>query len=87
MVDEKYKVEFHRGYDPDTKNGYYRVVLKSEADGRVIMDQATHYENDKQIYFCDIVNINIKEYGKDFPPREERRSMSEFFEEREEKGL
>lgn len=93
MSDDKYKIDFYRGHNPDTGKGYYRVVVTSLSDGVVVMDAATYYQREKPIYFCDVVNHNIHELGADFPPDPKeagtpitRDFISTFFDEREDKG-
>lgn len=86
MRDDHYKLQFRRGHNKDTGEGYYEITM-TDSKGEVAMHAAAHYNAVKPIYLIDIVNINIEELGADFPPDPSKtRPMSEFFEEREEKG-
>lgn len=83
----KYRIDFYRGHNPDTGKGYYRVVVTVLNTDEVVMDAHSYYQREKPIYFCDVVNHNIHELGADFPADpSETRPMSEFFEEKEDKG-
>ena len=68
MESDKYKLEFERGHDKETGDGYYKLTIKDMND-TVIMSADAHYNRPQPIYMCDIVNIHIKELGKDFPKR------------------